>query len=402
MLAGMYPPASGGLERATQITARTLSERGHDVMVVTLARTDAPAYERDGRLEVHRIAGWNRFLDRFYEDPNRAFAPPVPDPGAVRQLRALIRDFEPDVLHAHDWILYTAAVATEKPLVVSLHDHGLVCVKRSYLFGSDVCTGPAFVKCVKCGVEQYGTGKSAALTIGLWSTHRWRKTVARYLPVSDAVRDIAVAHSQVPAELFTTQASPIDDDLRDLALATPRPEWCPSGNYILYAGAIAPHKGIGVLLEAHSAMESRPPLLVLGLPHAGDTTVFPPEATVITGASRGEIMAAYRHAAFTVVPSIWPEPLANVAREALLCGSPVIASEVGGLPEIVSDGIDGLLVPPGNVQALTAAMSRLLGDPALRQAMAEAGQVSARRYTASVVVEELEATYEDVIAASLS
>jgi glycosyltransferase involved in cell wall biosynthesis len=402
MLSGMYPPAAGGLERAAQITARTLVARGHEVAVVTLARRDAPAYEVDAGVEVHRIAGWNRFLDRFYENPDRAFAPPVPDPGAVRRIREIARDFRPDVLHAHDWILYSATAASSAPLVVSLHDHGLVCVKRTYLRDGDICDGPAFAKCVRSGVEQYGPLKSVALTAGLFGTGRQRRRVTRYLPVSDAVRDIAIAHSGLPSSRFQTMASPIEDDLASLASSTPPPPWLPDADYVLYAGALAPHKGLTVLLEALAAMERAPKLLILGIRHDDDEIALPPEATLIEGASRAEIMAAYRHAACTVVPSIWPEPLANVAREALLCGSPVVASAVGGLPEIVTHEQDGLLVPPRDPAALAAALTRLLDEPQTRAAMREAGQRGARRFTASVVADQLEAAYEDVLAARAS
>jgi hypothetical protein len=66
-----------------------------------------------------------------------------------------------------------------------------------------------------------------------------------------------------------------------------------------------------------------------------------------------------------VVPSIWPENSPCVIREAFLAGTPVVASRVGGIPEMVRDGVDGLLVPPGDAGALGAALHRLIEEPAL-------------------------------------
>jgi glycosyltransferase involved in cell wall biosynthesis len=402
MLAGMYPPASGGLERAAQITARALQARGHSVAVVTLARPDAPAYELDRGVEVHRITGWNRFLDRFYDDPLRAFAPPVPDPGVVRVLRSLIERFRPDVLHAHDWIFYSAAAASELPLLVSLHDHGLVCVKRTFLYGAAQCAGPGLTKCLSCAREQYGAVKSAALTPALWFGDRWRQKVATYLPVSDAVRAIADEHSRVPSDRFVTVASPLEDDLVALANDGAKPDWLPEGPYAVYAGALAKHKGVDTLLAAWQELDAPAELLVLGIPRADEQYSMPQNGTLITGASRSDVMKAYAHSAFTVVPSVWPEPLANVAREALLCGSPVIASRIGGLPEIIEHGVSGLLVEPGDAAALASAMRELLADPDRRQAMGEHGRQAAQRFTASVVTEQLEHLYRSARTATTS
>jgi glycosyltransferase involved in cell wall biosynthesis len=84
----------------------------------------------------------------------------------------------------------------------------------------------------------------------------------------------------------------------------------------------------------------------------------------------------YQRASALVVPSIG-EGLGLVAVEAQLCGAPVVAFESGGITDTVTHGETGLLVPPGDVNALAEALDRLFDDPELRLALGRAGRMSA-------------------------
>jgi starch synthase len=86
-----------------------------------------------------------------------------------------------------------------------------------------------------------------------------------------------------------------------------------------------------------------------------------------------ELVQLYSHAALFVCPSIY-EPFGVINLEAMACQTPVVASAVGGILEVVQDGITGALVPPGDVGALTRAMTALLEDPARGLAMGRAGR----------------------------
>ena len=79
------------------------------------------------------------------------------------------------------------------------------------------------------------------------------------------------------------------------------------------------------------------------------------------------------HATVFACPSLY-EPLGIVNLEAMACGTAVVASAVGGIPEVVSDGETGLLVPPDDPGALAAALNALLGDPARADALGRAGR----------------------------
>ena len=104
-------------------------------------------------------------------------------------------------------------------------------------------------------------------------------------------------------------------------------------------------------------------------------------------------MRAWLGATVGVVPSVWGEPCPTTALEAAASGTPLVASRIGGLPEIVADGETGVLVTPGDADELSAALQRLLGDGDLRREMGVTAEGRAERFGVDAVVERLEAIY---------
>ena len=96
--------------------------------------------------------------------------------------------------------------------------------------------------------------------------------------------------------------------------------------------------------------------------------------------------------------SVVPEPFGQVVVEGMALGLPVVASGAGGPAEVITDGVDGLLYPPGDVTALAAHLRRLSADPGLRRRLGSAGANTAARYAPNVIARELEAVYDQVLA----
>jgi glycosyltransferase involved in cell wall biosynthesis len=110
-----------------------------------------------------------------------------------------------------------------------------------------------------------------------------------------------------------------------------------------------------------------------------------------------EVMAAWHGAAAGVVPSIM-EAMGQVAVEALLARTPLIASRTGGLIDMIRDGESGLHVPPGDASALCAALSRVLTDDALADRLRTAGYHRGLDFTAARVVPQIEEVYRACVA----
>jgi glycosyltransferase involved in cell wall biosynthesis len=177
------------------------------------------------------------------------------------------------------------------------------------------------------------------------------------------------------------------------------------GRYALYVGRLSDEKGIGVLLEAWRRLESDVPLRILGdgpLRSAVERAAAEDARIVIEGhVDAARVRAAMQAASLLLVPSIWYEGAPLVFAEAAAAGLPVIASRIGGIAECVDDGETGLLVPPGDAQALARAVAGLFAAPARLQAMsASARRRFERSMSAACAYERLNAIYDTVLQAA--
>ena len=154
-------------------------------------------------------------------------------------------------------------------------------------------------------------------------------------------------------------------------------------SYVLFVGTVEPRKGIDVLLAAHAALRRQGHadlrLVVAGPPGWGETPALDGPGVVAPGrVDEATLDALYRGAAALAVPSR-SEGFGLPALEAMARGCPVVASGAGALPEVVGDA--GLLVPPGDADALAAALARLFTDDALSTALGAAGHRRAATFT---------------------
>jgi glycosyltransferase involved in cell wall biosynthesis len=219
----------------------------------------------------------------------------------------------------------------------------------------------------------------------------------RYLAISTAAADGSRGILPPDAEIVLHPPM-VPDDLLRVAQETPRPDFLPAENgFLMFAGALGLHKGIDVLLAAHRKMRHQVPLVLLGTPQRDTPRIDDPNVTVVHNVPHPQVMASWMCASIAVVPSVCHEALGLVAVEAAIAGCPIVASDVGGLPEVVDHGSNGLLVPPGDPDALTAALDDLLDDPGLRKLMGEASRARTRPFGVRNVVPGIVEVYEDAL-----
>lgn len=399
-----YPPAAGGLERAVHALATGLAGGGTEVTVATLSRSGTASHSLDGLVTVHHLPGWTRFLRPFTSDPEHQFHPTAPDPALTRHLQRLVDRLQPDVVHAHGWILHSCLrlhLPQRTALVVTLHDYGLNCAKKTLVPKNTldtVCPGPGITRCLRCASQFYGAPKAVPLVLGLAESQHVLDRVTLFLPISTAVAESCL--EGVDRDRVAVIPSFVPDDVSDEGRENGTADFLPSTDYLLFIGAIGPHKGITTLLDAHRLMPTPIPLVVIGMqrpdtpPMIGDS-----ERPVIvrTNAGHEQVMAAMRRARVVCVPSRWAEPQGLVAIEAMSAGTPVVASDIGGLRDVIDHNRSGLLVPPGNAAELARALQRLLDDQALHTRLADGGRIRARTYTESTVLPQVRLAYARAI-----
>jgi len=395
------PPLMGGHALHVQLLGQELVKRGHEVEVVSLAGPGGARVEMDRGVMVHRISGWSRAFSRFSVNPERTLHPTVRDPALVHSLAELIRQRRPDVVHAHGWILHSLLPflpSRETRLVVTMHEYGLVCPKMTFVHRDSVCDGPKYAKCISCASDQYGVPLAIALTTGMAITRRSLRRVDRYIAVSTSVARACAVLAETSHRPFEI-IPPFVPDVAFHLEGSARPPFVPvEGDYLMFAGALGPHKGVDVLLEAWRRLGTSIPLVLVGI-HRHDTPREIPDGVVIVeNVPHDEVLRAWNHCTIAVVPSRWPEPFGLVAIEAMAAGRPVVASAVGGLPDMIVDGVTGILVQPNDSHALSASIANLIADPERRTLMGRAARDRAAMYSASVVVPQIEQVYREVVA----
>lgn len=396
----VYPPTIGGEERYVADLSRELVARGHDVSIVTYWQKGLPEFETYRGVRIYRVRGSMQKMS-FLFSGERTYAPSFPDPGVVRALRRIIQEERPEIVHAHNWLVhsFTPLKAWSKAkFVMSLHDYSLVCAQKRLMHQGAPCTGQGLTKCLACSTRFYGltTGPLTALANFTWA-ERERRAVDMFLPVSQAVADGShlgehkLAYKIVPNFIPDEVEAVYDDD--NLYLSQ-----LPKGDFLLFVGDITHDKGATILLQAYAEMKSQVPLVLIGRPLLKELAEnLPPNVFLMGTWPHDAVMGAWHRATLGVVPSTWGEPCPSVAMEAMVMGKPVIAARSGGLTDIVVDGESGLLVPPGDPQALRAAIQVLLDNPDLRARIGRQAKQRAAEFQAKSVVSRFEQVYQELL-----
>lgn len=401
-----YPPFTiGGTEESAFVLARALRARGHDVLV---AAPDLGPPARGLGVDVMRVRTGLRLPQAGGALRPRQFDRPMVHARFARRLAGALR--RADLVHVQHVSLlpaaWLAARATSRPIVATIRDLAVVCSVNVCLLHqprvpSDCSFRKLHATCIPEFTSLYGGGgprTHAGAGLGFITARARAALLDRCDAVVSLSRDLAALHAE--AGLADAAAMHTVPNIAELPAANGTD--APAGPFLLYAGKVSHGKGMRHLLEAIALARAEEPALrvvVAGSADAGWAERLNAAEGVehVGRVDRARLAALYRRARFSVIPSIWPEPLSRAALEAAYSGRAVVATRAGGLPEAVVDGVTGVLVPPRDSRRLAAALVGLWRDEAHAARLgANARDHAARSFSAAAVAERVERVYAGV------
>ena len=373
----LYPPwGTGGAEATLQGLAEGVAALGVDVTVYSLApKAKASLAKVNGirvrYLDSHTVmwpwaddvSFWRKLVFQLQEVYNLA---------AEREVRRLLAEDRPDVVHVHNFkgfsalAIWLAARRSGIPLVQTLHDYTLVCPRSVMLKAGTNCRR----QCFSCRLLSAPRRHLAGLP-------------NKYTAVSDRM----VRRMEECEVRWRTAPSVIRGDNPNSSSVKAEP--VVPASVFGFLGRLDPTKGVEVLLEAASLNRSLPcRILIAGsgpLGYVETLKAMMPTTSVVEFVGWATPAEFFSAIDVLVVPSIWEEPLGRVVHEAFGFGVPVIASAVGGIPEIVRSEVNGLLVPPDKPAELASAMERLARDQNLFAALSRGAAEAAHGFKRDII-----------------
>lgn len=353
-----YPSPKGGTETVLFDTIKLLKEKGHDVVLfstdegnVTYKPTYVVPYPKREDSFSRKISKLPSF---FYNKD------------AARRLEAVLEYEKPDIAHIHLYLngLSVSVLPVLKrhgiPVVMTLHDYREIC--PSYLLLDKAgnickkCEGGNYLNCMLSRCAKGSLAESALLAFEMYYRRRLypvEKYVDRFVCVSDFMQQKCRQFN--PA--IAGKSVQIDNPVNIPETIGEKEQ----GAYLLYFGRLSHEKGIDVLIKA---MEDFPGI---HLKIAGAGTLkfedVPAHVEFLGFKRHDELRRLIDGAMFTLVPSCWYETFGLSCAESLSQGTPVIASRIGALPEVVKHGENGFLFSAGDVDELKKTIKEAVALP---------------------------------------
>ena len=341
----------GGVQAQVLGLARHLRRLGHEVRV--LAPCDGPPPE----------PFVTPLGDSLPTAANGSIAPLAPDPAAALRTLRVLRDEQFDVIHVHEPLAPGPSLTT-----VTLHVAPTVGTFHAAGRSTSYRLLAPLLKRLLGRIDERVVVSKDALAL-----------VQRYLGGED--------------DRFTVLFNGVETDaIRETA------PFLASRPAIFFLGRHEERKGLAVLLRALRLLDLVVSCWVAGdgpdtdrlrIEHAGDTRI-----EWLGRVDEAEKLARLRGASVVCAPSLHGESFGVVLIEAMAAGTPVVASALDGYRNVATDGVDALLVEPGNAPALASALERVLCEPALAEALVAKGSDRADEFSMSRLAAEYVAIYE--------
>ncbi|HIF00867.1 MAG TPA: glycosyltransferase family 1 protein [Planctomycetes bacterium] len=373
----------GGEDQVFDDECALLESRGHEVVRFTMHNDQLDGMSR---VEMVKKTIWNSTVEQ--------------------DLIALIQRELPDVMHCHNTFplispsAYYAAQSQGVAVVQTLHNYRLLCPGATLLRDGKVCEKCIGKRLALPAIRHacYRNNRAATTaTTAMLAVHHqkntWTDVIDRYIALTDFSRQKFI-EGGFPAERICLKPN----------LVQPDPGVGQhDGHYAVFAGRLSPEKGVETLLQTWEHLEAEIPLKILGDgPMAEQVQQAAERDARIEWLGRvdiDEVAHVIGHANVLVMPSVCYETFGRTMIEAFAAGTPVIASRMGAMEELVDEGQTGFLFQPDNAKDLAEKLRQLWQQPDVQQQMRQAAREEYdNQYTAEPNYQRLIEIYEAAMA----
>lgn len=364
----------GGADKYFLDISEALKRTGHEVAVFSMRhpKNIPSVYEKYfvSRISFNENLGWKNMV----KIPGRV----IYSLEAKRKFNKLVQDFKPDIIHLHNIYhqispsILAVAKRYKIPVVMHLHDYKLICPNHTLFTAGkycDRCLPHKYFNCFKYKCLKDSSAASFLVSFEMFIHHRvlkiYEKGVDLFIAPSLFMKEICQS-AFWPEEKIVLAYNPYSEDLIKGSTMNEARE-NKQDDYLLYFGRLSPEKGLDVLIKAAIITNSNLKIVGSGEEELRLKDLVEEQKLGANGSkieflgfkSGDELRDVILKSRAVVMPSIWAENMPLSLLEAMKLGKVVIASRIGGFPEMISDGVNGFLFNPNDVDDLVLSIKKL-------------------------------------------
>ncbi|MDY9923101.1 glycosyltransferase family 4 protein [Methanobacterium sp.] len=388
IVSNLYPPhIIGGAEITVAKLAEALTQKGHEVLVITTSPQKEESTEVLNGVKVYRINPWNLYTLYDHQDKpavNKALwhAMDIWNPNSHKKVKDILMRETPDVVHVNNYKGFSMSVFSSVkdcgiPLVFTAHDCSLICPRANLLHGNgEICEDPQMICNVYSNLQRrlikgkvdWLTAPSQFIIDKLRSCQFFLDTKTSKIPLG-----IELAPERLAKNYDTIDIS--------------------------YMGGLNKIKGVQVLIKAFRKIENTKVRLHIygkGVDEEEFKKMAEDDPRIIFHGylERDLLLDSYQESNLTVLPSICYDNSPMMIYESLTSSTPVLASRIGGIPELIEDNHNGYLFKPGNEEELQEILEELIKNPESLKQLEKGAFESASKYSMENYLQAFEEIYQ--------
>lgn len=387
LITNYYPPEKGGAQISTYLLAKKLKEMGIEIIIASTGK-----YKKIKTYCFKKFRLWP-FI--FQEQYFKTF------------LSKIIKKEKINIIHCQERLTTIGALLAGKtnkvPVIIHFRDYWFACPKST-------CLTPDFKECTVCSYKKI---LKCFKYRSLWNIYKWHVIKSSWKLLNSADKKIAISNAVkrklhicgiknilvIPNPIDLENFKPNKEKIKEI-----KEKYDLQSPVILYVGALEYNKGILHLLKlfAKDSTLRRTDFLIVGngtLRKNCEKIVKKEKLKNVRFVGKvpfEEISNFYAVSDIVVVPSIWQEPFGRVVLEAMAMGKPVVASNVGGIPDFLTNE-NGFLVEPLNDEMWIKCLNILISDKKLREKMGKKGKKLSKNFDTKVIAKKIINLYKEVM-----